>query len=70
MNTYFFWLYNSGGLEEIQTRESFFSEHGSNLPDDLCLCVANMPTKWDVVPALGEVLEELPDLDEDLIVEE
>lgn len=55
--------------EEIQLRESFYATHGPHLPDDLCYCVANMPTKWDVGPALGEVPEELPEVDEDLLVE-
>ncbi|KAH8118232.1 autophagy-related protein 17 [Phellopilus nigrolimitatus] len=56
-------------VQEIQLRESFYATHGPHLPDDLCYCVANMPTKWDVGPALGEVPEELPDVDEDLLVE-
>ncbi|KAI5120103.1 hypothetical protein M0805_002187 [Coniferiporia weirii] len=55
--------------EEIQLRETFWSAHGNHLPDDLCLCVANIPTKWDVGPALGESPEELPVVDEDLLVE-
>lgn len=56
-------------VEEIQLRESFFAEHGANLPEDLCLCVANMPTRWEVGPALGEAREELPTIDEDLLLE-
>lgn len=55
--------------EEVQAREAFYSSHGPHLPDDLCLCIANMPTKWDVAPAPSESIEVLPDIDEDLIVE-
>ena len=36
--------------EEREIRAAFNVEQGSNLPADLCLCVENMPTKWNVVP--------------------
>jgi len=36
--------------EEREIRAAFNAEQGSNLPADLCLCVENMPTKWNVVP--------------------
>jgi hypothetical protein len=52
------------------------------LPDDLCLSISNLPTKWTVVPvtwdfdfqADGSVLkrgevETLPDIDLDLLIE-
>ncbi|EJD06985.1 uncharacterized protein FOMMEDRAFT_165630, partial [Fomitiporia mediterranea MF3/22] len=55
--------------EETRLREGFFAEHGNHLPTDLCTSVSNMPTKWEVGPAPGETLEELPSIDEDLIVE-
>ena len=55
--------------EEIHLREAFFAEHRDHLPDDLCSCVGNLPTKWEIAPAEGEVKEELPTIDEDLIVE-
>ena len=55
--------------EEIQLRQSFFAEHGANLPEDLCTCVANMPTRWEVGPAPGEIREELPTIDKDLLDE-
>ena len=55
--------------EEIELRQSFFAEHGANLPEDLCTCVANMPTRWEVGPAPGEIREELPTIDKDLLDE-
>ncbi|KAL5526388.1 ATG17 [Sanghuangporus sanghuang] len=55
--------------EETQVRETFFTEHGGHLPEDLCSCIGNVPTKWEVGPAPGEIHEELPVIDEDLIVE-
>lgn len=55
--------------DEIHLREVFYAEHGPHLPDDLCLCVANIPTRWEVGPAPGETQEELPLIDEDLLAE-
>ena len=37
-------------VEEREIRATFNAEQGSNLPADLCLCVENMPTRWNVVP--------------------
>ncbi|KAF9525655.1 autophagy protein Apg17-domain-containing protein [Crepidotus variabilis] len=36
--------------EEERTRSSFNSQYGSYLPEDLCLSIANAPTKWEVLP--------------------
>lgn len=36
--------------EERTMRESFKVEHGDHLPDDLCLAIENLPTKWEVFP--------------------
>lgn len=44
-------------------REHFNAEHGAHLPEDICLCIANPPTRWQVTPAAGDSLEVLPDLD-------
>jgi autophagy-related protein 17 len=37
-------------VEERTLRESFKVEHGDHLPDDLCLAVENLPTRWEVFP--------------------
>lgn len=55
--------------DEIRLREAFYAEHGPHLPDDLCLCVANLPTKWEVGPAFDEASEDLPLIDEDLLAD-
>jgi hypothetical protein len=31
-------------------RETFKVEHGDHLPDDLCLAIENLPTRWEVFP--------------------
>jgi len=36
--------------EEREIRAAFNAEQGSNLPADLCLCVENMPARWNVIP--------------------
>lgn len=56
-------------LEEVQTRALFYEAHGDSLPDDLCLPVTNLPTKWEIGPAPGENCEILPVIDEDLLEE-
>ncbi|KAE9401499.1 hypothetical protein BT96DRAFT_964986 [Gymnopus androsaceus JB14] len=55
--------------EERQVREHFNNEHGAHLPEDLCLCISNVPTKWEIVPRNGEVVESLPDVPGDLVAE-
>lgn len=55
--------------EESQVREHFNSEHGAHLPEDICLCIGNSPTKWEVVPWHGEELEVLPEIEPDLITQ-
>lgn len=47
----------------------FNSEYGGHLPEDICLYIENMPTKWQVVPWEGDKLESLPEVPDDLIVE-
>jgi autophagy-related protein 17 len=62
-------------------REVFKAEHGDHLPDDLCLSIENLPTKWAVGPvpwtvegetwiesARGEV-EVVPEVDHDLLAD-
>ncbi|KAF8206582.1 autophagy-related protein 17 [Mycena galopus ATCC 62051] len=55
--------------EESQVREHFNSEHGAHLPEDICLCIGNSPTRWEVVPWHGEEAEVLPQIDPDLIAQ-
>ncbi|KAJ7659941.1 autophagy-related protein 17 [Mycena rosella] len=55
--------------EESQVRDHFNSEHGAHLPEDLCLCIGNTPTRWEVVPWQGEELEFLPEIEPDLIAQ-
>ncbi|KAJ7931431.1 hypothetical protein B0H13DRAFT_1857841 [Mycena leptocephala] len=55
--------------EESQVREHFNSEHGAHLPEDICLCIGNSPTRWEVVPWHGEEFEVLPEIEPDLIAE-
>ncbi|KAF8813299.1 hypothetical protein BYT27DRAFT_7180774 [Phlegmacium glaucopus] len=53
--------------EENRVRSHFNAEYGLHLPEDLCLCIGNSPTRWEVVPCEGSSLEVLPSLDADLI---
>ncbi|KAJ7034962.1 autophagy-related protein 17 [Mycena alexandri] len=55
--------------EESQIRDHFNSEHGAHLPEDICLCIGNSPTRWEVVPWHGEELEALPEIEPDLIAQ-
>ncbi|KAJ3996179.1 autophagy-related protein 17 [Lentinula boryana] len=55
--------------EERQVREHFNHEHGAHLPEDLCLCISNLPTKWEILPWAGEILESLPEIPADLVTE-
>ncbi|KAJ7052605.1 autophagy-related protein 17 [Mycena amicta] len=55
--------------EESQVRDHFNSEHGGHLPEDICLCIGNTPTKWEVVPWNGEEPEALPEIEPDLIAQ-
>ncbi|KAF8199671.1 autophagy protein Apg17-domain-containing protein [Pholiota molesta] len=55
--------------EESRVRDHFNVEYGQYLPEDLCLCIGNSPTTWEVVPSQGTELEVLPEIDNDLIVE-
>lgn len=62
-------------------RAAFNAEQGSNLPADLCLCVENMPTRWNVVSIeehsfegissgyREDYREFLPTVDSDLLAE-
>lgn len=53
--------------EERQMREIFNAEHGAHIPADICLCIENPPTRWDVVPWAGDMQEVLPEIDVDLL---
>lgn len=65
------WLTDNefGYTEENQVRSHFNEEHGAHLPEDICLCIGNPPTRWDVTPWSGEGSEVLPDIADDLIAE-
>lgn len=54
--------------EERLLREDFNSTHGAHLPADICLCIENPPTKWEVMPWGGSI-EVLPDVAIDLLGE-
>ncbi|KAI6116860.1 autophagy protein Apg17-domain-containing protein [Pisolithus croceorrhizus] len=56
-------------IEERQVRDDFNAEHGAHIPADLCLCIENPPTRWDVVPLPGDVRETLPEIDSDLLAQ-
>ena len=53
----------------MQVRERFNAEHGAYLPEDICLCIGNAPTRWDIVPLAGDTREALPNIEPDLIEE-
>jgi hypothetical protein len=55
--------------EERQVRNDFNTDHGAHLPADLCLCIENPPTRWEVVPHNGDALEVLPDIDDDVLAQ-
>ncbi|KIM84999.1 hypothetical protein PILCRDRAFT_67316 [Piloderma croceum F 1598] len=55
--------------DERRIRDEFNTEHGAHLPADICLCIENPPTTWEIAPWHGEALEVLPDIDYDLLVE-
>ncbi|KAF9267782.1 hypothetical protein L218DRAFT_919469 [Marasmius fiardii PR-910] len=52
--------------KERLVREHFNNEYGAHLPEDLCLCIGNMPNRWTVVPWEGEELETLPQIPADV----
>ena len=58
-----------GLTEEDQVRKHFNMEFGANLPEDLCLCIENSPTRWEVVPSIGDAWEFLPAIERDLLTE-
>ncbi|KAF5367435.1 hypothetical protein D9758_003802 [Tetrapyrgos nigripes] len=55
--------------EERQVREHFNNEHGAHLPEDICLCIRNAPTRWEVVPQKGDELEVLPEIPQDFLAQ-
>lgn len=50
-------------------REDFNAEHGQHIPEDICLCIENPPTRWNVVPREGDMRETLPEVDSDLLAQ-
>lgn len=61
--------YTDACTEERLAREDFNAEHGQYLPEDVCLCIQNPPTRWTVGPWGGEVVEVLPVIAPDLLEE-
>lgn len=57
------------GVEEDQVRKHFNLEFGINLPEDLCLCIGNSPTQWEVTSCSEDVSEFLPAIESDLLIE-
>ncbi|KAH7884531.1 autophagy-related protein 17 [Phlebopus sp. FC_14] len=55
--------------EERQVRDDFNAEHGAHIPADICLCIENPPTRWEVVPWAGDVRETLPEIDSDMLAQ-
>ena len=62
---YLFFLFT----EESRVRAHFNAEYGSHLPEDICLCIRNEPTKWEVTPLEGSYSEVLPFIANDLLEE-
>jgi autophagy-related protein 17 len=55
--------------EERHVRDAFNADQGAHLPADICLCIENPPTRWEVVPCSGETLEVLPEIENDLLIQ-
>ncbi|TFK27121.1 hypothetical protein FA15DRAFT_666617 [Coprinopsis marcescibilis] len=55
--------------EENQVRKHFNAEYGAHLPEDICLCIANEPTRWNILPESDEALEVLPAIAKDLLAQ-
>jgi len=53
--------------EESRVRAHFNAEYGSHLPEDICLCIQNEPTKWEVIPSDGSYSEVLPFIANDVL---
>jgi len=54
-------------LDEIHAREIFSGSHRAQLPNDLCLCIDDVPSRYVMNIAEGDSQEEVPDVDEDLL---
>ena len=50
-------------------RADFNADHGAHIPADICLCIENPPTRWEVVPWTGDIREVLPGIDADLLTQ-
>lgn len=50
-------------------RDDFNVEHGAHIPTDICLCIENPPTRWEVVPWAGDTREVLPEIGGDLLTQ-
>ncbi len=56
-------------VEESRVRAHFNAEYGSHLPEDICLCIGNAPTRWEVIPWQDSSPEVLPFIPKDLIID-
>lgn len=48
-------------------RSDFQAEHGQYIPEDLCLCIENLPNRWTVSTWNDESLEALPEVEAELV---
>lgn len=48
-------------------RSDFQAEHGQYIPEDLCLCIENLPNRWTVSTWNDESLETLPEVEAELV---
>ncbi|EIW57328.1 uncharacterized protein TRAVEDRAFT_169021 [Trametes versicolor FP-101664 SS1] len=53
--------------EERVLRSDFQAEHGQYIPEDLCLCIENLPNRWTVSTWNDESLETLPEVEAELV---
>ena len=56
-------------IEESRVRAHFNAEYGFHLPEDICLCIGNAPTRWEILPWQDSSPEVLPFIPKDLIVD-
>ena len=53
--------------DELQSRQLFIERHRAQLPDDLCLSIENIPSRYEISLGQGEVFEDIPSVDADLL---
>jgi hypothetical protein len=50
-------------------RNAFKDAYGKDLPEDVCLSMADMPTRWQVIPEKSGPEETLADIDADILAD-